>query len=619
VELREHLDAQVTSLRSRLFGLVGVVVALTVVLVTATVASSARRAFAAVDAQRTAALVTQIRQQFAAEGEQVAQLVERVATSDTMITTANLLRRSNADSAALVGEAAALAAAQGLDFLDLVSDRGTIISSAHTPARFGYRHPWLKPGTDIVPAQREASLQRVESSTDVALGLIATRTVSSGDHPITVIGGRRLDEHFIGSLAVPAGMRVVLYRNIESEISQRQFVDASGIVADSRALEPLVARVRHSRTETNEQVPASGDTESVTAIPLPGRDGTLLGVLLVASSGSELSALMNRIRWSGLLFGAVGIVFGCALSYVVASRITRPVEQLADASRAIASGQWDVRTNGTDASGEIGALANAFDVMTRQLAEQRDRLVQAERVAAWRELARRLAHELKNPLFPLRITTDNLRRAKTLGAAEFDEVFDESLDTLTTGLTSLTAVVGQFSDFARMPVPTFSEVSPNEVARSAVRMFQAQLGTGSDLRPGRRDGGGEPAVAVTLDLDASIGSIQADGEQLGRALMNLLLNAIDAMPNGGDLTIRTRRHNDVVRLEVSDTGQGLTVEERQRLFTPYYTTKKHGTGLGLAIVQSVVADHHGRIWVESEPGRGTTFHIELPAAVRGTT
>src|SRR5262249_23951396 len=99
---------------------------------------------------------------------------------------------------------------------------------------------------------------------------------------------------------------------------------------------------------------------------------------------------------------------------------------------------------------------------------------------------------------------------------------------------------------------------------------------------------------------------------LKRALQNLILNAIDAMPSGGELMIRTRRTFSGVRLDVSDTGSGLTAEERSRLFTPYYTTKQHGTGLGLAIVQSIVADHAGKIWVESQAGRGTTFHIELP-------
>src|SRR5262249_15184859 len=131
--------------------------------------------------------------------------------------------------------------------------------------------------------------------------------------------------------------------------------------------------------------------------------------------------------------------------------------------------------------------------------------------------------------------------------------------------------------------------------------------------------GDRPAIGVTMDLDSSLASIQADAEQLGRAVTNLLLNAIDAMPKGGDLVVRTRRLDRGVRIEVSDTGEGLTAEERERLFTPSYTTKQHGTGLGLAIVQSVVADHHGKIWVDSEPGRGTTFHIELPADAGVTT
>jgi signal transduction histidine kinase len=124
---------------------------------------------------------------------------------------------------------------------------------------------------------------------------------------------------------------------------------------------------------------------------------------------------------------------------------------------------------------------------------------------------------------------------------------------------------------------------------------------------------GHPPVTLTLDLDASLGAIRGDGEQLRRVVQNLLLNAIDAMPQGGALRIITRRDGGVVRIDVADTGQGLTEEERKRLFTPYYTTKQHGTGLGLAIVQSVITDHAGKIWVDSDPGRGATFHIELPA------
>jgi signal transduction histidine kinase len=123
---------------------------------------------------------------------------------------------------------------------------------------------------------------------------------------------------------------------------------------------------------------------------------------------------------------------------------------------------------------------------------------------------------------------------------------------------------------------------------------------------------GKPPVLPEYFLTEPLPGIDADADLLHRAFQNLVLNALDAMPAGGTLTIRTTEHEGHVRIEVTDTGKGLTPEECSRLFTPYYTTKVQGTGLGLAIIQSVVSDHHGTISVSSDPGRGTTFRIELP-------
>jgi len=194
-----------------------------------------------------------------------------------------------------------------------------------------------------------------------------------------------------------------------------------------------------------------------------------------------------------------------------------------------------------------------------------------------------------------------MQRAREKAPEQFDEVFRESTATLLEELANLKAIVGRFSDFAKMPPPQFETVDLNETLRRAVRLFEAQLNA-----PGR------PPITPEVLCDDNVGSVRADPEQLHGALRNLMLNAIDAMPAGGTLTLRTRRQNGAVLLEISDTGEGLTPEERERLFTPYYTTKQNGTGLGLAIVQSVVSDHGGRISVESERGRGTTFRIELP-------
>jgi nitrogen fixation/metabolism regulation signal transduction histidine kinase len=256
---------------------------------------------------------------------------------------------------------------------------------------------------------------------------------------------------------------------------------------------------------------------------------------------------------------------------------------------------------------EIGQLAGAFNDMTKTLAAQKEKLVQTERVAAWRELARRLAHELRNPLFPLQITVENLQRARHLKEEQFQEVFGEATATLRAELANLNSIVGRFSDFAKMPTPEFTRVNVNEALRGAVRLFEAQF-----------TAVGKPAITTEYFLSESVPEIDADAELLHRAFQNLVLNAMDAMPAGGVLTMRSSDRNDTVRIEVADTGKGLTPEEASRLFTPYYTTKMQGTGLGLAIVQSVISDHHGTISVVSEEGRGTTFRIELPKRQVGT-
>ena len=584
------------TLRARLFAVVGLVVAASVLLVTVTISGAARRSFEALDRQRASTLVAQFRREFALQAEDVARRIDRLAASDALQRTAIDIGRRT-DYAPFAGEAASIAAAQGLDFADLVAADGTIISSAEWPARFGYRLRWA-----VSPrAGAKAFLQAIELPHETALGLVAVRQLSSGSRTLSIGGGRRLDQQFLRTLTLPDGMRALLYRNVEPEVSRQQLIDASGQTPPAAQLDPLIARVRQTGQESAETIEWPDGPEMIDAIPLTGPGGDVLGVLLVGSSGRELAALLSRIRWSGLGFGALGVIVGAALSYAAATQVTRPVEQVAEAADRIAGGDWDVRVGDVDASREIDALARAFDTMAAQLVDQRDRLVQAERVAAWRELARRLAHELKNPLFPLRITLDNLRRARTLPPHEFEEVLDESLTTLDTGFKNLNVVVGRFGDFARMPAPIFEEVSPNEVVERTMTLVRAHI-EAADRRP----------ITIALDLDQACGIVRADGEQLGRVVQNLVLNAVDAMPKGGELTVRTLPVANGVRIDVGDTGEGLTDEERERLFTPYYTTKQHGTGLGLAIVQSVVADHAGRVWVDSTPGRGSTFHLELP-------
>ena len=583
----------------------------TVVLVTAVVAglasTSLRRSFERQDEQRTAELLSQIRREFSRRGDEVSRRVAAIAAGDAALRMAADLGRPAADPAPYVNEAASLAAMHQLDFLELIAADGSIVSSSQWPARFGYKEEWITAPADW--NAQSAFLKREDLPDGSALALIAVRQVHAGDSVLYVAGGARLDRSFLSTLSLPSGMRAMLYLGAASAFSPQALTDASGPVSQAEKLAPLVQQVEQRGEQSSDVVwwsDATASAEAIHGIPLKGRTGEMLGVLLVGSSRHDVMEMEKHIRLVALVVGAAGVLLGLVLSGWAAARATRPVEQLADAAREVAAGNWWAQVPITS-NDEFGELASAFNLMTRELSDQRERLVQAERVAAWRELARRLAHELKNPLFPLQITVENLLRAKEQNPAQFEEVFRESASTLLAEIANLRAIIQRFSDFARMPAPELQPVQLNEVAAHALKLLEPQF-----------TAAGRAPIETKVELDPELPVIQADPALIDRALQNLVLNAIDAMPSGGSLGVRTGHHDGVVTLAVSDTGSGLTREECERLFTPYYTTKQHGTGLGLAIVQSVVSDHHGKITVESEPGRGSTFRIELPAQMPDT-
>ena len=555
------------------------------------VISVTRKSFEQINNDQTAALLSQFRREFDRKGEDISQRVQAAAASETATRIALALGRGAPDYGKLIHDAQDLAESQRLDFLEIIEAEGTVLSSAQSPARFGYKDPSLPANLEVT----QPILREEQQSTGPVLALEVIRSVRGGEKPLFVIGGAPMDAKFLSSLDVPSGMSAALYQSSSKQLTPLLGAN-SGVAASPERLKTLVDEA--IATHRNASI-SPENNEAWHAIPLPGADGSVPAVLLIGSSRQPYLELRQHITSVAIIAASAGVFLAIFFSSIISRSVTRPIEQLETAARDVSSGNWHTRVPVTS-SDELGALAESFNRMTSELLSQRDRLVQAERVAAWRELARRLAHELKNPLFPLQLTVENLLRAKQRSPHEFEEVFVESSTTLLAEIANLKNIVSRFGEFSRMPQPTFQRVNVNTLMTDVSRLFQAQLSERGKIH-------------CELKLDDSVPQIAADPDLLHRALSNLILNAIDAMPDGGTLTLSTRSAGDSVRLEVADSGSGLTPEERGRLFTPYYTSKAHGTGLGLAIVQSIVSDHQGTIGVQSQPDKGSVFQIDLPA------
>jgi signal transduction histidine kinase len=589
--------------RAKLFWIFTLAMSLAVGLIAAGVTEVTRRNFDELNRQHSEALVAQFQREFERRSQDVPHRVQGIADAESSVRMAIDLSRTTSDVSVYVNDARGVAQSHQLNFLDFIGNDGSIISSAEWPARFGYKIDWIVQPEDW--AARRSFLMKADTERGPALALMAVSTVRVGEKNLYVVGGEQLGREFLASLVLPAGTRALLYLNLDPSFQAANLIDASGPADQAERFATIVEKERQQPGGQEAKIYWTADAasaEAFHAMPLLGRQRDLLGVLLVGSSQRDVVILERRILWLALGVVGIGLVIGLLLSWWAAARVTRPVRKLAEGAREVAGGAWGTRVN-VSGRDEIGQLAGAFNQMTQQLTEQRERLIQTERVAAWREVARRLAHELKNPLFPLQTTVENLQRAKAQNSDQFEDVFRESTGILISEIENLKKIVGRFSDFARMPQPELGPVNLNDVVRSIVKLFEAQFGAV-----------GRPPITPELHLEEGLATIQADATLLHRALENLVLNAMDAMPAGGVLMLRTthRDEDGEVHLEISDTGTGLTPEECERLFTPYYTTKQHGTGLGLAIVQSVVSDHGGRISVESETGVGTSFHIDLP-------
>jgi nitrogen fixation/metabolism regulation signal transduction histidine kinase len=292
-----------------------------------------------------------------------------------------------------------------------------------------------------------------------------------------------------------------------------------------------------------------------------------------------------------------------AFARFVSIRWVRPIRQLAAATERVAGGDLTQRVDLSpkDAFGEIGTLASSFNVMTGNLEEAQRNLARTERIAAWREVARRLAHELKNPLTPIQVSIHRIKK-RLKGDDEDRQVIEECLDSILKEVSNLRSIAEEFSTFAKLPEPRFGQLDVNEAIRSVLELYTSSLEN----------------IEVVTAYGERLPPVLADQDQIRSVFSNIIKNAIEAMPNGGVIVIITTARageepggRRFVRTEISDSGGGIPKDVAEQIFNPYFTTKAEGTGLGLALAYRIIQDHNGNISFTTSAD-GTTFAIDLP-------
>jgi signal transduction histidine kinase len=437
-----------------------------------------------------------------------------------------------------------LAKALALDELVVLTSSGEILG-ATSPGRVGQRDTEL--ARQLAKAPAKARVHRAPGS---SLSVTASCVRRDTSQPKVWVG-------------------VQAKRNLDSLLSR--IGKSSGVELSLEAPPPS-----HDRLQQTLQLPPPSEL-SITA----------------SRSRRPLLSAVEELDLTVLLIGSATLATALLITVLLSRGLARPVRSLAEQAQRVMRG--DPAPVVASGARELVEAAEAFNRAIADLVALRKRLAVTERIAARREIARQVAHEIKNPLLPIRASVETLRRLRARNDPAFDEYFDEATRTVLDEVARITHIVGEFTRFARLPAPEPAPFDAGEAVRSVVSLH-ASTGAPIDLEV-------EPCPELNADRD-----------QLVQVVTNLVQNAQQALMGRADgrVKVRVGRELDRFVLSVSDNGPGVAPEMRSRLFEPYATNKAEGTGLGLAIVQRIVAEHGGEISFHDAPQGGALFEVKLP-------
>lgn len=467
----------------------------------------------------------------------------------------------------------------GFTFLTFLDARGVVLSSLEWPVFAGKQDlHWQEIGPAPGGGHLIGAVRLADGET------LAIRVVHRvGD--VTVVAGWPLDRSLLARFRAAARIGIFFWDGID------------GSVTAENSSQEAIARALTTAGFLPGDSPQTISTEAgmfrLAAVVLDRAQQPQSAVLYLYPL-KELNEEVGGL-WRTFLFAAgAGLLLSLILGVFIARGVATPLRSLIHGFELVALGEFAHRLT-VDRRDELGEIFASFNRMTGELEQVRADLTRSERVAAWQGIARKIAHEIKNPLSPIQISVETLRKVYERGHPDFDTIFNESADTILEEVEKIRRIVQEFSDFARMPEPQFQQTDLREVIEKAIRLFRPKL----------------QEVSLSLDL-ADVPPVQADPDQLHRVLVNLIANSLDAMAGRGALSISLQQVESAAEITVADSGPGMTEEEQRQVFTPYFTTKQGGTGLGLVIAQRIVEQHHGRIQIDTAPGTGVRVTVHVP-------
>ena len=335
-----------------------------------------------------------------------------------------------------------------------------------------------------------------------------------------------------------------------------------------------------------------------------------LGIAAIENQGERFDLIGNlRENARILVLFYYGVFFFPTLLMTLiiaisfARRVTNPIVELTEATRRVAEGDFSIQILARRGD-ELGLLIRSFNAMVQDLEKSRAALLKAEKISIWQNMAQQLAHEIKNPLTPIKLSAERVLRRWHNEPEQIREIIEESMMAIIQETEGLTNMLNEFRTFSKPMEPSKSVSRIGESVEEAIGLYR----------------GSYPEISFDIEHIAGDITVKIDKNRFSQILSNLLINAIAAMDGNGLIEIRTdlvkKREVEFCRLSVRDTGKGIAKQDSDQVFVPYYTTKQSGTGLGLPIVERIVNDHGGVIWFNSAEGTGTTFFVDLPVGVQ---